>query len=95
MEKWWLLRDDFQSLVTDIWKSVPPQGSAVDTWQAKIRKLRKITKGWSSNEEANIKRYKKILLEEFDKLDVKAETSPLEESEQNRMNFLHPELKKI
>src|SRR4051812_4512706 len=49
MEKWWLLREDFRNLIEKTWNSVPNRGSSLDVWQAKIRKLRRITKGWSSN----------------------------------------------
>ena len=59
------------------------------------RKLRKITKGWSSNEEAQLKIYRKILLEEFDKLDFKSETITLSEAEFSRIRFIHSELQKI
>lgn len=52
----------------------------IDIWQEKIRKLR-ITKGQSSNEEANLRRFKKVLLEEYDKLDIKAGSSDLSEVE--------------
>ena len=54
-----------------------------------------MTKGWNSNEEDNLRRYKKILVEEFDILDVKAESSDLFEEEFARMKFIHTELQKI
>ena len=59
MEKWWLLREDFKSLITKIWGEKTRGKNPIDIWQEKIRKLRKVTKGWSSNEEASLKRYKK------------------------------------
>ena len=45
--------------------------------------------------EASIKRYKKILIEEYDLLDIKAETSDLSVAENTRMKFIHSELQKI
>jgi len=67
----------------------------MDRWQEKIRKLRKITKGWSSNEEASLKRYKKVLMDDYNKLDIKAETVDLTEAETTRHKFIHAELQKI
>ena len=95
MEKWWLLREDFKGLVTKIWKDRTRATKPLDRWQEKIRKLRKITKGWSSNEEASIRRYKRILLEEFNALDVKAESSALSTEELARIRFISSELQKI
>jgi hypothetical protein len=59
MEKWCLLREDFSVLIVKTWNSVPNIGSPLSVWQKKIRKIRKFTKGWSANEEASIRRYKK------------------------------------
>ena len=67
----------------------------MDNWQEKMRKLRRVSKGWSSNEEAQLRRYKKILLEEYDKLDIKSETIVLSDSESSRLKFTHSELQKI
>jgi hypothetical protein len=59
MEKWWLLREDFSKLVANTWEESTSASSTIENWQVKIRKLRKITKGWCSNEEAQLRRYKK------------------------------------
>ena len=95
MEKWWLLREDFKGLISRIWNENTKANSPLDKWQEKIRKIRKVTRGWSSNEEASIKRYKKILVEEFNSLDVKAETSALSTDELSRAKFINSELQKI
>ena len=89
------MREDFSNLVTKIWNEPTHASSHIESWQVKIRKLRKITKGWSSNEEAQIRRYKKVLLEEYDKLDIKSETLNLSEAELSRLRFIHFELQKI
>ena len=80
MEKWWLLREDFSNLVTRIWNETTNASSHIQNWQNKIRKLRRITKGGRSNEEAQLRRYKKILLEDFDKLNINSETSNLSDT---------------
>jgi hypothetical protein len=36
----WLLRDDFCDMVRDVWLSVIVEGSPLERWQAKIRRLR-------------------------------------------------------
>ena len=94
-EKWWLLREDFTELVRKIWNEPTRSSCPLENWQIKIRRFRRTTKGWNSNEEANLRRYKRLLLLEFDSLDIKAETSDLFEAETNRLNFVHGELKKI
>ena len=70
-EKLWLLREDFTE----------PTGSScpLENWQIKIKRFRRTTKGWNSKEEANLRRYKRLLLLEFDSLDIKAETTDLSE----------------
>ena len=95
MEKWWLLREDFSKLVSKIWNEPILKANPLDSWQEKMRKLRRVTKGWSSNEEAQLRRYKKILLEEYDKLDINDETVVLSDSESSRLKFTHSELQKI
>jgi hypothetical protein len=49
----------------------------VQIWQCKIRNLRRKIKGWNKNREAEIKRDKKELISEGDKLDLLAEGRPL------------------
>ena len=49
----------------------------MDIWQFKIRLLRKKVKGWSINTDAAIKKQKRELLKEFEKLDMKYEAGLL------------------
>lgn len=60
----------------------------------RLGSLEGVTKGWISNEEANLRRFKK-LLEEYDKLDVKSKTSDLFQVEFSKLKFIHSELQKI
>lgn len=65
-EKWWLLRDDLKAVVEKAW-STPVRGkSSIDIWQEKVRILRRMTKGWSHNIEAERRLIKKDLMDEYD-----------------------------
>ena len=86
-EKCWLLRKDFTELVRKIWNEPTGSSCPLENWQIKIRRFRRTTKGWNSNEEANLRRYKRLLLLEFDSLDIMAETTNLSEAETNRLNL--------
>jgi hypothetical protein len=55
----------------------------MEIWQCKIRALRKKIKGWSINVEAESKKKKQSLLEDFDKLDMLDKTGPLGEKKQS------------
>jgi hypothetical protein len=76
-EKWWLLREEFRDMVAKTWNAPIKGKTAIDRWQEKVRRFRKITKGWSKNIEANLRCLKKDLMEEFDSLDIKAENKAL------------------
>jgi hypothetical protein len=64
----------------------------LDKWQAKIRKFRNLAKGWSANQEAAIRKQKKILMEEYDLLDIKSETQILSAEEKARLDFIRRDL---
>lgn len=92
-EKWWLLREDFQTLVEKNWNAPTHGKTSIARWQEKIRRFRKATKGWSSNIEAELRKHKKSLMEEYDKLDIKLETTDLTNKEHDRRREIHLELK--
>jgi hypothetical protein len=94
-EKWWLLREDFSELVTKNWNSPTKSKTAIDTWQEKVRRFRKTTKGWSSNIEADLRQMKSEMMEEYDTLDIKAESSALSNSELYRLKFIQLEMQKL
>jgi hypothetical protein len=74
-EKWWLSRPDFKDFVQKAWSIHRKRGySNLDCWQAKVRYFRKLAKGWSTNLEAEIRKQKKALMEEYDALDILSET---------------------
>jgi hypothetical protein len=47
-----------------------------------------LSKGWSANLEAEIRKQKKALMEEYDTLDILAETQVLSDQERDRINFI-------
>jgi hypothetical protein len=67
--------------------------SILDKWEAKIRYLRKLAKGWSANFEAAVRKQKKALMEEYDLLDIKSESQILSAEEMSRLNFILNDLK--
>lgn len=72
-EKWWLQHDGLMEVVKKFWNSIPCSDDPIETWQEKIRKLRKTLRGWSANVEATNKKEKARLLKEYDVLDKKSE----------------------
>jgi hypothetical protein len=55
----WLLRDGFVDMVKEIWSSVDEGNSAMERWQAKIRRLRQHLRGWSKYTSGLYKKEKK------------------------------------
>jgi mannosylglycoprotein endo-beta-mannosidase len=82
-------------MVRDVWHSVLVEGSPLEKWQAKIRKLRQYLRGWAKSVSGAYKKEKKTLLNKLDELDKKAENSLLDESELNLKQVLNERLAKI
>ena len=79
-EKWWSTKPDFRDLVSKAWALDKRARNAVDVWQNKLRYFRRPAKGL----DAEIRRNKKALMEEYDNLDVKAEDQNLCDEERSR-----------
>ena len=94
-EKWWLERDEFQTLVAEVWNTPCHFDNPLDKWQSKLKLLRRKIKGWARNVNGEIKRHKKELLEEFDILDVFSEDNMLNQAEKQRMSEIQNDLNKI
>jgi hypothetical protein len=77
----WLLRDVFADMVKNIWSNEVVSGTAMERWQAKIRRLRQHLRSWAKNVSGAYKKEKKKLLDTLDSLDKKAETTLLTLSE--------------
>jgi hypothetical protein len=66
--------------------------SNLDCWQDKVKYFRKLAKGWSANLEAEIRKQKKALMEEYDALDILSETQVLSDQERSRLTFIPKDL---
>ena len=82
-------------MVRDVWHSVLVEGSPLERWQAKIKKLRQYLRGWAKNVSGANKKEKKTLLNKLDELDKKTENSLLDESELNLKHVLNERLAEI
>jgi hypothetical protein len=56
----WLLRDGFCNMVREIWQSVITEGTPLERWQAKIRRLRQYLRGWAKNLSGAYKKEKRF-----------------------------------
>jgi hypothetical protein len=65
-EKWWSTRVDFQEVVIKAWSIQVHSNNPLDIWQAKVRCFRSSAKGWSANIDAEIRKKKKHLMEEWE-----------------------------
>jgi hypothetical protein len=91
----WLLRDGFREMVRDVWLSVIVDGSPLERWQAKIRRLRQYLRGWAKTVSGAYKKKKKELLDKLDELDKKAEMSLLNETDLNLKHVLNERLAEL
>jgi hypothetical protein len=86
IEKWWLQNLEFKELVKKVWSTRVEGDKAIDRWQNRVRMLSKKARGWSINIELEYRKRKTALSSEYDRLDVKAETSTLSKQEREREN---------
>jgi hypothetical protein len=77
----WLLREGFMDMVWDIWTNTVVGDSPMERWQGKICRLRQFLRGWAKNTSGQYKKEKKEILNELDRLDKKAEHTPLQAEE--------------
>jgi hypothetical protein len=77
----WLRQDGFIDMVKNECRSIHNEPTPIETWQKKIRHLRQFLRGWAHNISGELKKEKERLLNIIDSLNIRAETSPLSESE--------------
>ena len=82
-------------MVRDVWHSVLVDGSPLERWQAKIRRLRQYLRGWAKNVSGTYKKEKKELLDKLDELDKKAENLLLNETKLNLKHVLSERLAEL
>jgi hypothetical protein len=88
----WLLREGFMDMVWDIWTNTVVGDSPMERWQGKICRLRQFLRGWAKNTSGQYKKEKKEILNELDRLDKKAEHTPLEAEESSVKKCLNNRL---
>ena len=88
----WLLRDGFMDMVKEVWESVDPGPTPMETWQTKIRRLRQHLRGWAKNTSGILKKEKKKILDKLDSLDKKAETCILSPQKVDLKQYLKTRL---
>jgi hypothetical protein len=77
----WLKHDNFYEIVKAEWEAETHGDSPITIWQNKIHHLRRFLKGWAKCISGQYKKEKKKLLSLIEELDLKAETSPLNDAE--------------
>jgi hypothetical protein len=82
-------------MVAAEWAAVPRGSSPMDTWQRKIRHLRRFLRGWAKNLSGKYKKEKEHLLHTIDALDIKAESIPLTTFERDNLKQAHERLNKL
>lgn len=91
----WLLREGFGDRVKDTWQSVQEGHTALERWQAKIRRLPQYLRGWAKNISGAYKKENNMLLNKLDELDKKAETILLDENDLNLKHVLNARLRAV
>jgi hypothetical protein len=90
----WFEQEGFYELVVQ-WAAGPIGKTSIETWQNKIRHLRKNLRGSAKNLSGKYKKEKERLLMLIDFLDIKAETCPLTERERLDLKQANDQLNKI
>ena len=91
----WLLRDGFCDMVKNVWQETVVNGSPIERWQTKIRKLRQHLRGWARNVSGTYKKEKKDILNKLDDLDKKAESATLSQPELDLKHVLNVKLAEL
>ena len=82
-------------LVSKSWEAPTKGRTAIDIWQEKVRRFRRLSKGWSRNIESELRRLKSALMSEYDVLDLKAEAEELTDLEHARMKEISKEMQML
>jgi hypothetical protein len=87
-EKWWGERGEFKEIVAKALKTERIEHNPISCWQDKIRRFRKISKGWSANVVSKMNRHKQTLIVEYECIDLEAKSRVLVEVEKRRLKSL-------
>lgn len=75
-------------MIKEIWESVEVAATPMETWQAKIIKVRQHLRGWAKHTSGLYKKEKKKILDKLDELDKKAEIALLTPQEVDLKHWL-------
>lgn len=93
-ETTWIKHAKFLPKIREIWDRQVIAKDAVEKWCIKINKMN-FLKGWHLNLKGQTKRYKRLLQDEFLKLEKLEEEGLLPRNLQDRKTFIQTELLKI
>jgi hypothetical protein len=88
----WLKIDGFIDIVSREWGSIPVDENPMNSWQNKIRHLRRYLKGWARDQSGKNKKEKERLRFIIDTLDRKAESCKLSNVELDSLHRANDEL---
>jgi hypothetical protein len=94
-KKWWLQREDFEKVVKKAWSIELPRLCPMDRWQAKVRNLCRLVRGWAANVIAELNKHKQAVAAEYNALDLESESRPLNAQEQNIVKELARDLDRL
>jgi hypothetical protein len=60
----WLLKEGFFEVIFEVWKKENREGTLMQRWQNKIRRLRQFLRGWAKNMNGAYKKEKTKIVEE-------------------------------
>jgi hypothetical protein len=86
------MRSDFKQLAATKWATPVRGNSSLDIWQEKTRRFRKWSEGWSKNIESELRNLKNDLIDEYDLLDIKAESEEHTPEEHARLKQIYAEM---
>jgi hypothetical protein len=75
-------------MIKELWTNTNVEGSRMEIWQTKIKKVRQFLRGWVKNVSRNNRKEKKKILNMLDQLDKKTEDTPLNADELDLKNCL-------
>jgi hypothetical protein len=67
----------------------------IQTWQKKIRHIRRFLKGWAKNLSGKYKKEKERLLSIIDSLDIQVETNPLSDVDRATLKYANERINKL
>lgn len=91
----WIKHHDFSPKIKEIWEKPINNKDAIDTWCIKINRVKKFLKGWGQSLRGHTKKYRKILQDELEKLELLEELQALPPVMLDRKTFIQTELLKL